>query len=313
MDLDRIQIFLRVVERGSFTAAAVQLGLPLTSASRKVKALEDGLGVQLLHRTTRRVRVTEAGRDYYERCVRAEEILDEAERTVRALRTEPEGTLRVLVPYAPGLIVLEPALTEFRRRYPKVQLVLTYDNGPLDLIEHGFDVALRVGPLPDSGYSARPLGWSRAKLVASGAYLDRAGRPANPQELTNHAILVMGQVAPLTTWRLRSNAGAVSEIIVRPVVISNESVTLIRQAVNGAGIALISTHLIARHLAQGELEIILPQWRRANDMQISAVFPRRATSERKVRAFVDFAMEVFATWRIPSDVVEDSEGVDLAL
>jgi DNA-binding transcriptional LysR family regulator len=296
-NFENIQIFLRVVERGSFTAAALQLGLPLTSISRRLKALEDQLGVQLLYRTTRRVSVTEAGREYYERCVRAEEMLGEADRTIRAILTEPEGTLRVLTPYAPGLIILEPALIEFRRRYPRVQLLLTYDNNPLDLIEHGFDVALRTGPLPDSGYSARRLGLSRVRLAASPSYLDRAGRPATPQDLSNHDLLTLGDT-PLTTWRLKNDAGAIAEISSRPVLISNESATIIRQVVSGAGIGLITTPLMAHRLAQGVLEIVLPQWHRAADAEISALFPKRATLDRKVRAFVDFAVEVFASWTL---------------
>ncbi|PAJ77478.1 LysR family transcriptional regulator [Burkholderia ubonensis] len=297
MDLESIQIFLRVVERGSFTAASTQLGMPLSRTSRKVKQLETDLGVQLLYRTTRRVSVTEAGRDYYERCLRAEEILQEADRQARALRTEPEGTLRVLVPYAIGLFQLEPALGEFRRRYPKVQLVLSYDNSPLDLIEHGFDVALRSGQLTDSGYVARSLGSSHAKLVASPHYLDRAGRPQTPQALAQHDFLFVGRDAPGLTLRLASLAGGVADVAVRPVLISNESITVLRQTVSGGGIALISTHFIAERLENGELEIVLPDWHRTDDVEIHVLFPRRATLDSKVRAFVDFTTEVFAPWR----------------
>jgi len=299
-NLENIQVFLRVAERDSFTAAAAQLDLPLTSVSRRVKALEDELGVRLLYRTTRRVSVTEAGREYYERCVRAEELLDEANRSIRAVLTEPEGTLRVLTPYAPGLIVLEPALIEFHRRYPKVQLLISYDNKPLDLIEHGFDVALRTGPLPDSGYSVRMLGRSRAKLAASPAYLDRAGRPSTPQDLLGHDLLTLGDT-PLVTWRLKNDAGAAVDVVAKPILISNESATIIRQAASGAGIGLISSQLMAHRLAQGVLEIVLPAWSRANDVEISALFPKRATLDRKVRAFVDFAAEVFAPWTLNSE------------
>ncbi|ASL47840.1 HTH-type transcriptional regulator DmlR [Burkholderia sp. AD24] len=295
IDLESIQIFLRVVERGSFTAAAMQLGLSLSRTSRKVRDLEDGLGVRLLYRTTRRVSVTEAGRDYYERCLRAENILHEADQFVRALRTEPEGTLRVLVPYAMGLVKLEPALAEFRRRCPKVQLVLTYDNSHLDLIENGFDVGLRLGPLPDSEYSARSLGWSRARLAASPEYLERAGRPRGPQDLVDHDILAIGD-GPRVTLRLTNDAGEFAEIDARPVLVSNESITLLRQAVNGGGIALISVDIMARSLEQGGLEIVLPEWRRADDLELSVLFPRRATLDKKVSAFVDFVAEVFASW-----------------
>lgn len=298
MSFERIRIFLRVAERGSFTAAATQLGLPLTSVSRRVSELEESLGVRLLNRTTRRVSLTEAGREYYERCILASEMLDEADRVVRALRTEPEGTLRILTPYAPGLIVLEPALIEFRRQYPKVQLHLTYDNKPLDLVEHGFDVALRTGPLADSGYSARRLGWSRAQLAASPSYLERVGRPESPYDLPKHSLLVIGETAPLTTWRLINETGVTANVIVRPVLISNESATIMRQAVSGAGIALISRQLMAHRLAEGALETVLPQWHRSNDVEISVLFPKKATLDRKVRAFIDFAAGVFAPWMV---------------
>ncbi|HFT8007190.1 TPA: LysR family transcriptional regulator [Burkholderia cenocepacia] len=297
MDLDSIRIFLRVVERGSFTAASVELDMPLSRVSRKVKHLEDDLGVQLLYRTTRRVSVTEAGRDYYDRCLRAEDILLDADRQVRTLRTDPEGTLRVLVPYAIGLFQLEPALAEFRRRYPLVQLVLIYDNSPLDLVEHGFDVALRAGLLNDSGYVARSLGWSHAKLAASPAYLDRTGRPRTPDDLAQHDILFVGRDAPGLTLRLSNIDGERADVPVQPVLISNESVTVLRQATSGGGIALISTHFTARRLARNELEIVLPDWHRTNDVELHALYPRRATLDSKVRAFVEFLTELFATWR----------------
>ena len=297
MDFSNIQIFLRVVERGSFTAAAAQLRLPLTSVSRRVKNLEDDLGIQLLYRTTRRVSVTEAGRDYYERCLRAEEILQEADQSVRASRVEPQGMLRILMPYTVGSIVVEPRLTEFRQRYPKVQLGVTYDNYPLDLIEHGFDVALRAGPLADSEYSVRSLGWSRGKLAASPAYLDRFGRPQTPQDLRDHAVIVMANGPSLVTLPLVDEAGSAMDVVLKPVVASNEAGTLMRQAVAGAGIALVSAQLAARQFASGELEVVLPNWRRADDVELSAIFPRRATSDRKVRAFVDFLSDVFDAWK----------------
>ncbi|TXI05049.1 MAG: LysR family transcriptional regulator [Rhizobium sp.] len=297
-DLESIRIFLRVVERGSFTAAATQLRLPLTSVSRRVKQLEDDLSVQLLYRTTRRVWVTDAGRDYYERCIQAEEILEEADQIARAVRIEPQGMLRVLMPYTLGLSVVEPRLGEFRQAYQKVQLALTYDNYPLDLIEHGFDVALRTGPLSDSGYSARTLGRSRAHLAASPAYLDRFGRPERPQDLRGHAIMIMGAGTSLATLRLLDDANNVSEIVVKPILTSNEATTIIRQAVAGAGIALISPQLAPQRFARGELEIVLPRWQRADDIELHALFPRRATSDRKVRSFVDFLAEVFKEWHV---------------
>ncbi len=297
MDFESIRTFLRVVERGSFTAAAAQLRLPPTSVSRRIKKLEDELGVQLLYRTTRRVGVTDAGREFYERCLRAEELLEEADQVARALHVEPEGMLRVLLPYTVGLQVVEPRLADFRQRCPKVQLGLTYDNHPLDLIEHGFDVAVRATPLASSGHSARWLGRSRARLAASPAYLDSFGRPKTPQALRDHAILLMGNSGSLGSLRLLDDAGNSFELTVNPILTSNEAATLIRQAVAGAGIALISPHLAAHRFAKGELEVVLPQWHRSADLELNALFPRRATLDRKVRAFVDFLSEIFIGWR----------------
>lgn len=156
--LDDVEVFLRVVERGSFNGAAEQLGMPATSVSRKIKALEDRLGVQLLHRTTRKVWPSEAGQAYYRKCVDAMAALDHADAAIRALTQEPEGPLKVLITYAPAILILEPELATFRARYPKVQLHLTLDNHPLDLIEHGFDVGVRTGPVRDSSLSCAPPG-----------------------------------------------------------------------------------------------------------------------------------------------------------
>ncbi|WP_233852986.1 LysR family transcriptional regulator [Paraburkholderia sp. HD33-4] len=290
---DRIRTFLRVVERGGFTAAAKQLGAPVTSVSRKVIALEEELGVRLLNRTTRHVSATQAGRELYDRCVQAEAIVDDAERVVRALREEPVGVLKILAPYTLGLTVLEPALTEFRRRYPQVRLELTLDNQPLDLIEHGFDIALHRGTLPDSGYMFRMLGQSRAVLVASPSYLDRAGRPELPEHLLQHALLVLGRVEP-ATWRLLNPSGSVVEIIVSPAIASNESLALVRQAIGSAGIALASDQLVSRHVEQGKLEVVLPGWQRAEDTDVALLFPSQATLDRKVRLFIDYCVDIFS-------------------
>jgi DNA-binding transcriptional LysR family regulator len=296
-DFESIRIFLRVVERGSFTAAATQLGLPLARVSRRVRSLETQLGTQLLYRTTRRTSVTEAGRDYYELCVRAESLLQEAEQSLRARHAEPQGSLNVLLPYALGLIVLEPVLADFRRRFPKVQLALTHNNDPLDLIEHGFDIALRIEPLPDySGYIAHSLGRSRAKLVASRSYLERYGKPAVPHDLSNHTTLAIGDDAPLISWQLTNDTGEIVDIVLKPALISNESTTVVRQVMSGAGITLLSEQFVAERLKTGTLEVVLPNWYRVRNAEISVLYPKHATRDPKVRAFVEFLREAFAPW-----------------
>jgi DNA-binding transcriptional LysR family regulator len=293
--LDEIQVFLRVVERGSFTGAANQLGLPLTSVSRKIKSLEERLGVQLLHRTTRRVTVTEAGRAYYEQCVDAVEAIEQAEASVKALTREPEGRLRILAPYSFATLVLDSALAQFRLRYPSVRLSITLDNSMRDLIEGGFDIAVRQGPLPESSYMVRHLGGSSYVFVASPAYLERAGQPSHPRDLLAHELVAVTPDSDHVTWNIAGPEGTI-ELRFQPALTVNDQIFAVRYAVSGGGIALLSRGLVRKRVADGELRMILPGWRRREDLDLYALFPRRATLDLKTRAFLDFLVERVGRW-----------------
>jgi len=292
---DDVEVFVRVVERGSFHGAALQLGLPATSVSRKVKALEERLGVQLLHRTTRRVWPSDAGQAYYQRCVNAVALLDQADAQVRALTQQPEGPLKVLMPHATGILILEPELAAFRARYPKVQLHLTLDNHALDLVEHGFDLAVRPGPVRDSSYHVRRLGLSPLHLFASPAYLERCGRPQHPDDLAHHQLIAVRSSPGPLMWALDGPDGSV-ELKLQPMLITNDPIMAVRQAIAGEGIALLSRCLSRRRQEMGELELVLPQWQRREALETVALFPARATLDLKVRVFVDFLTEVFSRW-----------------
>ncbi|OYX68755.1 MAG: hypothetical protein B7Y95_19745 [Rhizobiales bacterium 32-66-11] len=295
---DDVEVFLRVVERGSFNGAAEQLGLPTTSVSRKVKALEDRLGVQLLHRTTRRVWPSEAGQAYYQQCVDAIAALDRADATVRALTQEPEGPLKVHISYAPAILILEPELATFRARYPKVNLHLTLDNHPLDLIEHGYDVGVRNGPVRDSSYHVRRLSQQTLFLMASPDYLDRAGRPGHPRELENHDLIAVRETPGPLRWDLEGPEGAVT-LKITPRLVTNDPIMALRQSVSGAGILLLTRCLARQRIAAGELEPVLPLWQRRAPLETVALFPARATLDLKVRVFVDFMVEILG--RIDQD------------
>jgi DNA-binding transcriptional LysR family regulator len=288
---DELEIFVRVVERGSLTAAAAALALPLATVSRKLKSLETRLGVQLVHRNTRRLAVSEAGRTLYEACAQAFSIIEAAETGIGYSSLEPTGTLRVLAPYAFGIVGLEPRLAEFRRRYPNIRLSLILNNQPLDLIEHGFDVAIRPAPVPDSTYRMRSLSRLTARLVASPAYLDRAGRPRTPAEVSQHALLSNQADMGPVRWSLRGPSGA-AEVAGTPTFTANDPTILRQQAISGTGIALISEFLINRDIAEGILEPVLPGWSGQEDIQYVILFPHRTTIDRKIRAFVDFVVEV---------------------
>lgn len=292
---DDVEVFLRVVERGSFTGAAAQLDLPASTVSRRVKLLEDRLGVQLLHRTTRRVWPSEAGRAYYQRCVSAVAVLDRADAAVRALTQEPEGALKVLLAYGPAILIIEPELARFRSLYPKIQLHLTLDNHPLDLVEHGFDLAVRHGPVRDSSYHLRKLGSADLRLMASPAYLDQAGRPRHPRELEQHALVGVRKGPGPLTWPLEGPQGAF-ELRLEPQLVTNDVIMAMRQVIGGAGIMLGSLCLARRRLDSGELEAVLPEWRHRDGLETYALFPARATQDLKVRVFLDFLAETFARW-----------------
>ncbi|MEP9379763.1 LysR family transcriptional regulator [Aquabacter sp. CN5-332] len=303
---DDVEVFLRVVERGSFNGAAEQLGLPSTTVSRKVKALEDRLGVQLLHRTTRRVWPSEAGHTYYQQCVDAIAALERADASVRALTQEPEGPLKVLITYAPAILILEPELAAFRQRYPKVQLHLTLDSHPLDLIEHGFDVGVRSGPVRDSSYHIRRLGGHSLTLMASPSYLDRVGRPSHPRELEQHELIAVRHGPGPLSWDLEGPGGEHS-LKITPHLVTNDPILALRQTVAGGGILMLSSCLARRRIQAGELEMVLPGWHRREPLDTVALFPARATLDLKVRVFVDFMVEIYNRWSRPDEEEAISE------
>lgn len=292
---DEVEVFLRVVERGSFIGAAAQLGLPASTVSRRVKLLEDRLGVQLLHRTTRRVWPSDAGQAYYQRCVTAVAMLERADAAARALTQEPEGPLRVLMSYGPGILIIEPELARFRALYPKVQLHLTLDNHALDLVEHGFDLAVRHGPVRDSSYHLRRLGTAPLHLIASPAYLDRAGRPQHPRELEQHELLALRTNPGPLVWPLEGPQGTF-ELKLDPRIVTNDVIMAMRQAIGGAGIMVSSQCLARNRIESGELEVVLPEWHLRDALETVALFPARATQDLKVRVFLDFLADTFARW-----------------
>ncbi|TDT93574.1 MULTISPECIES: LysR family transcriptional regulator [Azorhizobium] len=294
--LDDVEVFLRVVDRGSFNGAAEQLGLPPTSVSRKVKALEDRLGVQLLHRTTRRVWPSEAGQAYYQKCVDAIAALDHADASIRALTQEPEGHLKVLLPHSTGILIVEPELANFRRRYPKVQLHITLDNHPLDLIEHGFDVAVRLGPVRDSSYHVRNLGSQQLIFLASPDYLDEFGRPSHPRELADHDIIAVRTSPGPLVWQLDGPNDSF-EMRVSPALDTNDAIMAVRQASGACGITMLSRCMSRRRVESGELEVVLPGWQRRDPVEQVAIFPARATLDLKVRVFVDFLVDAYNRWQ----------------
>lgn len=291
-DFNETLIFVRVVDHGGFSAAARALGLPKTSVSRKVQELELRLGLHLLKRTTRRIGLTEAGALYYEHCRNIARDLDAAESAVNQLHGAPRGWLRVTAPYTLGNNALAPILPEFLRRHPELRVELVLSNDRLDLVASEIDLALRVGPLADSSFSARRLGSFVAQVYASPDYVARHGEPITPEELAHHQTLAMSQhrnASGRYVWNLR-NGEEGGDFVVSPIFVANDPTVLRSALVNGSGLALISDSLVEPLVNGGKVRRVLSAWQ-GPALDLNAVYPPGRSQLPKVRVFVDFLLE----------------------
>ena len=290
-DLNDTLVFVKVVETGSFISAAKSLRLPKTTVSRKVQELETRLGAQLLHRTTRKLGLTEAGNIYFEHCQRIARELDEAESAVNQLQSGPRGWLRVTAPYSLGTTFIAPLLGEFHARHPEVRVEMVLDNEPLDLIEKEIDVALRVGALPDSNLVARKLAVFHTNVYASPAYIERYGEPLHPEDLQHHRVLAMRKAGHDATrlWTL-TDGKRKEDFPVSPVFIANDPTPLRGALICGEGLMLTADVLLRAYAEQGLVQRVLAGWSGLS-YDLNAVFPRGMVQSPKVRAFVDFLVE----------------------
>ncbi|WP_375766529.1 LysR family transcriptional regulator [Archangium gephyra] len=293
MDLNELLVFAKVVQAGSFTAAARGLRMPKSTVSRKVSELEERVGAQLLQRTTRKLRLTDVGQAYYEHCARIVAEAEQAELAVTRMQAAPHGVLRVTAPLT--FSFLGPIVAEFLKRYPEVQLELVCTDRSVDLVEEGFDVAVRAGRLADSSLIARRLGDIERAVVAAPGYLAERGAPRNPKELERHDCLVFGAGLEGNVWTLHSGSRSV-QVSVRPRLVVNEPDMLRAVALAGAGIALLPTLPSTTDLTSGSLRRILPDWS-SSGAPVHAVYPGSRHHSPKVMAFVDFLRERWPSHR----------------
>jgi DNA-binding transcriptional LysR family regulator len=287
-DLSEIGVFVKVVATGSFSQAARDLGLPKSTVSRKVSQLEERLGARLLQRTTRKVALTEVGAMYHERCARILPELEEAERAVTELQDVPRGLLRVAAPSRFGL--LGPVIAEFLSLYPDVKVEVVCSDRVVDLIEEGFDVAIRAGSLADGSLVARRLMESIPHyVVASPEYVARRGSPDEPQQLARHDCLVFGGGRDPRTWRFRRGNREVDVTIAGRATI-NDFELLRQAALAGHGIARLPVQVACADLRAGRLVRIVEEWQPA-EVPLSLVYPSTRHLSPKVRAFIDLARQ----------------------
>jgi DNA-binding transcriptional LysR family regulator len=289
---DSIRAFTQVVNSGGFAAAAREMGLSRSAVNKLVIALENELGVQLLHRSTRVVTPTETGLAFYERCVEILASLDAAERSVTQLHEEPRGRLRVNAPMSFGTMHLAPALAEFLTHYPDLQVQLTLSDRFIDPIEEGFDVTLRIAePQKNASLIVQPLAPVARILCAAPAYLEAHGTPRHPDELSHHSCLHYGQLAIANQWILIGPDGE-QTISVTGALCSNNGEVLRDAAARGLGITLLPTFIVAQELQQGTLQIVLPDYH-APEISIAILYPINRHLSTKIRLLVDFLRERF--------------------
>ena len=295
-----IAFFSLLIKHGSLAAAAQQIGVTPPAVSKRLAAIERRLGVRLLQRTTRRIRLTPEGETYLVEGARVMQELEALERTVSGGQAVPKGLLRVCATLGFGRKHVAPVLSRFARRFPDVEVQLHLTDRPVNLVEQGFDLQLRFGELPDARLTARLLARNRRVLCASPAYLRRAGEPASPRELAQHACLFIRESEEtFGTWHLR--AGARTETVkVRGPLASNDGECVFQWALDGHGILMRSLWESAPMLRSGRLRTVLPEWNLPS-ADVYAVFPTRSHLSAKTRALVDFLMEAFEANRLDEE------------
>jgi DNA-binding transcriptional LysR family regulator len=290
--LTAIETFVRVSETQSFSEAARRLRSSKSAVSRQVAALEAELGVRLFHRTTRSLTMTEAGRSYFERASRILADLEEANLSVSQLQSSPRGRLRVNAPMSFGFLHLAPALPDFLFRYPEIEVDVTLNDRFVDLVDEGFDVAVRIGSLEDSSLVARKLAPIRRAVCASPTYLKARGVPASPDDLRTHDCLCNSNVPLSREWRFIAADGRPWPVEVRGRLSANNGDTLKVAALRGLGLVNLPTFIVGSDLQAASLVTVLDKFV-AQDMTVNAVYPHSRHLSPKVRAFVDFLAERF--------------------
>ena len=290
--LTSLGIFVAAVEEGSFAAAARRFGLSAAMAGKHVSALEAELNARLLHRTTRRLSLTDTGQTYYERCKRILEAFDEARREASDSQGTARGVLRVAAPVTFGAMHLGDVVAHYMEDHPHVNVEVLLGDRYVDLIDAGVDVAIRIGRIEDPRLVTRRLAPCRMVVCASPAYLKRHGTPRKPDDLMRAQRLAFSEAVSAGDWTLHDRKNRTHVIDGPCRMTANNTQMLLASAIAGAGIVYGPTFVFGAHIRRGELVALLPAYRAA-DLTIQAVYPSARRIPLKVRRFVDYLAETF--------------------
>ncbi len=289
-NMDRIQgfkLFMRVVDMGSFSKAANEMGMSQSSATKQVAQLEARLGTRLLHRSTHGVTPTEIGLLFYEKCKIITYHIDEADSAAALMHSQVQGSLRISTSVAFGRRVLAPLVMDFMRAHPKLHVELNFEDRYVNLVEQGVDVAIRMGPLADSTLGSRYLGLNPWVLVASKMYLASRGVPKVPQDLTQHTALIYSTVQGDSRWVFAGSQGLNQVVNVQGPLRSNNLSAILTAARQGMGVAALPWYVAHASIQSGEVETLLADWSLPSQ-EIHAVFPSPRWVPTKVTQLIDW-------------------------
>lgn len=292
--LTEMEAFATVVDQGGFTDAARKMGISKSAVSKHVSSLEARLGARLLNRTTRRVSPTEIGLVYYDRARRVLNDAGEADSIVTAMQSAPSGVLRMSVATDFGVGLLSPVLDEFLDEFPEISVNMVLKNRYVELISEGFDMAIRLGEMEDSSLRARKISETTQRLIAAPRYFQKHGRPTRIDELNDHRLLHYSNQSSANVWRIAAPSGEVRQVRGTGWLTVNDGQSLLNAAVKGMGIAYLPSFLYHEAMAAGLVEDVIPDLPQTT-LGIYAVYPPGRFTQPKVRAFIDFLVERFAS------------------
>ncbi|MFP0198867.1 MULTISPECIES: LysR family transcriptional regulator [Pseudomonas] len=290
--LESMAIFVRVVERGSFSAVAREIGSSQPTISKQIGSLEKRLGGRLFARSTRQLSMTDEGQRYYQQCREILAAVENAEHTFQSGQERIAGTLRVASSGSFGRIQIASRLRGFLELYPEVSVDLQLNDENVDLVSSGADVAIRIGELKDSSLIARQIGLTRRRVFAAPAYLERFGSPSKPKDLTKHNCLVFNQLEHFASWRFE-HKGKWESVQVSGNVRSNNSEAVRQMVLDGLGVSLSPLWLFRQDLLEGRVMVLLESHPPA-PLPIHAVSPPDRKQSARVRAFTDYLRDAFA-------------------
>ncbi|WP_108819448.1 LysR family transcriptional regulator [Pseudovibrio sp. Alg231-02] len=285
-NINAIPVFVTVVEQKGFAAAARQLGVSKSAVSKRISLLEEHLGARLLHRSTRNISLTEAGELYYARAVDALAAAQEAESAVAQLQGKPKGRLKINVPMTFGRLHIAPLIPKFLKNNPEISIDMIMDDRLVDLVDGGFDLAIRGGRLQDSSLIARKIAPCRNVLAASPGYLDEFGMPENPEDLHHHNCLHYAYFSDQQEWTLEGADGPIKIEASGNFQVNNGDALTVA-VLGGCGIGRLTTFAAGDYLRSGELRQVLPEYTLPTQ-NMYAVYPARQYLPTKTRSFIDF-------------------------